>query len=348
MSEPDVNLPYHPAPLVGHTTQQADLLALLVAGRMPHGILVHGPKGIGKRLFAEQLAWRLLCGPAEGSTGQLFTYNPHTPAAAQLGQGAHGSYFVLEPTEGRREIRVEDVRTMTPRLHLSAESWRVVIVDAADDLNPNSANALLKTLEEPLPFTLLILLSHQPSRLLPTIISRCRQVRLGPLEDDELAQVLSRHEITLPAQVLAPLAAGSPGYALHVDNAAATVLPVLARFFTHEIKAVLPDVSATAVALLKNSDIQSVFSLLNWWVAQCAYVAGCGTLRPCPPDAQEPLQDCAPLLGAAGWARLYAHLARMQALQAEVNMPAQLCLETALGDIHNWLAPEEHQTKAVS
>src|SRR5690606_17836036 len=157
--------------------------------RLPHAILLHGPKGIGKRLLADHLAWHLIAG--SGSAGDnILGHNPNSAEAAQLGAGANGNYVVLEPTESKL-IRVDDVRATLSRIALSAEGWRVVIVDCADDMNENSANALLKTLEEPQPQVLMVLISHNPSRLLPTIISRCRQLRLSPLSLAEMKQVLS-------------------------------------------------------------------------------------------------------------------------------------------------------------
>ncbi len=92
------------------------------------------------------------------------------------------------------EIRVTDVREAESFLRLTAASngWRVMIIDAADDMNPNAANALLKSLEEPPPQTLIILISHFSEKLLPTIVSRCRKLHLKPLKNSKIEELLKQ------------------------------------------------------------------------------------------------------------------------------------------------------------
>src|SRR5581483_8430144 len=123
--------------------------------------------------------------------------DPTHPVFRRLAELTHSDFRLLRRSLNdkgrlRSEIVVEDVRAAIDFLRLTpAEgAWRVLIVDAADDLNRNAANALLKILEEPRPKTVLILVSHAPGRLLPTIRSRCRRLTLAPLNDH-----LMRHEL---------------------------------------------------------------------------------------------------------------------------------------------------------
>ncbi|HET6223368.1 MAG TPA: DNA polymerase III subunit delta', partial [Dongiaceae bacterium] len=121
----------------------------------------------------------------------------------------------------RDEIVVDDVRDVGEFLHLTPGEggWRVVVVDSADEMNRNAANALLKVLEEPPRQALLLLVAHAPGRLLPTIRSRCRRLSLGPLPDATVAELLARYRPDLAdgdRQLLARLAEGSIGRALAV------------------------------------------------------------------------------------------------------------------------------------
>ena len=111
------------------------------------------------------------------------------------------------------EIRVADIREAENFLHLTAgaNGWRVMIIDSADDMNTNAENALLKSLEEPPPKTVIILISHQPGKLLPTIRSRCRKLSLKPLENDELSDILKAKTPDIDEQSLRSLVLLSEG-----------------------------------------------------------------------------------------------------------------------------------------
>ena len=156
--------------------------------RMPHALLLHGPAGVGKRDLGLALAqWALCESPSsDGACGLCDACNWYE-------KGNHPDYRFLEPKEeetdetgkvtkkASKEIKVEQVREVTEFLNLSAHrgGWRTVVIHPAEFMNPAAANALLKTLEEPPPRVLLILVSHLPGRLLPTVRSRCRKVAVG-------------------------------------------------------------------------------------------------------------------------------------------------------------------------
>ena len=190
--------------------------------RLPHALLLHGPAGVGKRELGLALAQWLLCeSPAsEGACGVCDACNWFT-------QGNHPDFRQVEPQEeelddsgkvtrkASKQISVESVRGITDFLNLSAHrgGWRAALVHPAEFMNAAAANALLKTLEEPPERVLLMLVSHQPGRLLPTVISRCRQVLL-PAPDTAVALAWLRGQgVAQPEPALAE-AGGAPLTAL--------------------------------------------------------------------------------------------------------------------------------------
>ncbi len=213
-------------PLHGHDAAVAAFRAGLDAGRLHHAWLIAGPEGIGKALFADKAALRVLAG-ASGlpvDTPGLDVPDDH-PAARLAAAGSHPDLMRLERlakeggTELARSIGVEQVRGLQ-RLFATTASmspWRAVVIDSVDDLERNGANAVLKNLEEPPASTVFLLVSHSPARLLPTIRSRCRLLRLSPLDDDAMTSAL---EAALPdaepeeIRALARVGEGAPGRAI--------------------------------------------------------------------------------------------------------------------------------------
>jgi DNA polymerase-3 subunit delta' len=210
-------------PLHGHDAAIAAFRAGMDSGRLHHAWLLAGPRGIGKALFADKAALRILAGPAAETPG-LDVADDH-PAARLIAAGSHPDHVRLERlvkengTELARSISVDQVRGLQ-RLFATTASmspWRTVVIDAVDDLEPGGANALLKNLEEPPPSTVFLLVSHAPERLLPTIRSRCRQLRFSPLSDDAMTSALTA---ALPdadegeIAALARVGEGAPGRAV--------------------------------------------------------------------------------------------------------------------------------------
>ncbi len=208
--------------LLGHAAAEDTILDAMFAGRMHHAWLITGPEGVGKATLAYRFARRLLAGrPTEHS----LALDPTHPVFKRVAAESHADIKTLEreydPKRKRvkTQIAIEDVRKIIGFMHLTpAEGgWRVIVVDGAEEMNANSANALLKVLEEPPPRAVLLLVCSSPGRLLPTIRSRCRRLRLGPLDDDTMDTLLRQY---LPALNddergrLVTLAEGSPGRAL--------------------------------------------------------------------------------------------------------------------------------------
>jgi DNA polymerase III subunit delta' len=202
--------------LIGHNRARDMFLEALGGGRMHHAWLITGPRGIGKRRFADWAALKLLAG--DGGTQD--TAADH-PAASLVAAGSHPDHRLLSPPiEGRgsatASIIIDQIRDMGDFLHSypAIAEWRTLIVDSIDDMNPNTANAFLKELEEPRQKTVYLLVSHSPARLLPTIRSRCRPLRLLPLGDSETRAVLAAGNPEHPEQELTHLVAlarGAPG-----------------------------------------------------------------------------------------------------------------------------------------
>jgi DNA polymerase-3 subunit delta' len=174
-----------------------------LAGRSQHAhaYLLHGPAGIGKRALAERLMARLLCQSPNGLDACGQCKSCHLLAA-----GTHPDNYVLEPEEADKPIKVDQVRELVDFVVQTAQlgGRKVVLLEPAEAMNLNAANALLKSLEEPSGATVLLLISHQPSRLLPTIKSRCVQA-LPESSEEERAELLT-------------LAAGSPLAALRLQG----------------------------------------------------------------------------------------------------------------------------------
>ena len=214
------------APLYGHDEAIAGFRSGLAERRLHHAWLISGPEGIGKASFAAKAALRLLAegaGPPVDTPG-LDVPDEH-PIAKLVEAGSHPDMMRLERltresgTELARSITVDQVRGLQ-RLFATTPSlspWRVVIIDAIDDLERPAANALLKNLEEPPANSVFLLVSHSPERLLPTIRSRCRQVRLSRLAGDAMTSAL---EAALPdadqseIRSLVEIGEGSPGRAI--------------------------------------------------------------------------------------------------------------------------------------
>ncbi|MCA6297100.1 MAG: DNA polymerase III subunit delta' [Phenylobacterium sp.] len=234
--------PPHPRDVFDLVGQEAAEVAFEDArarGRLHHAWLISGPQGLGKATFAFRIARRLLGAAPDPSHG-LLGATPQDPVSRLVSQDAHPDLMVVDRTDSdgkvRREILVEEVRRLNEFFSKSPASapYRVAIVDAADDLNRNAANALLKTLEEPPPRGVLLLVCHAPGRLIRTIRSRCRTLKLAPLPEEIVAGFVARRTDADPEQALrlARMSGGAPGRAwalasegaLEMDDAARALL----------------------------------------------------------------------------------------------------------------------------
>jgi DNA polymerase-3 subunit delta' len=200
----------------GHEAQAEAFARAVRRGRLAHAYLFVGPTGVGKRLFAVELAKALLCEAPPGD-GRLEACD-RCPACAQVEVGTHPDFFTAaRPTESA-EFPIALMRELCQHFSLKAARGRgkVVVIDDADDLNAESANCFLKTLEEPPPGSVLVLIGSSTDRQRPTITSRCQVVRFRPLPAETVGELLQTGGVEDPEtrERLARLGGGSPGQAL--------------------------------------------------------------------------------------------------------------------------------------
>ncbi|HTO40246.1 MAG TPA: DNA polymerase III subunit delta', partial [Rhizomicrobium sp.] len=211
--------------LVGHREALVRTARAIRSGKPPQAWLIAGPSGIGKATFAYRVARYMLRFGATGEGPEDLSVPPNDPVAQQVAAGAHPGLLILRRGVNERTgklanvLSVEAVRKLSSFFGMTsgAGGWRVAIIDTADDMNDAAANALLKTLEEPPARAMILVLSHNPGRLVSTIRSRCQRLNLRPLGDDEMARALESKLPDLDDEergALARLAAGSLGTAL--------------------------------------------------------------------------------------------------------------------------------------
>lgn len=249
--------------LIGHAAAEVEFLDAYRSGRLPHAWLIGGEEGIGKATLAYRIARFVLAHPQATSAAvraaRDLSVPRDAPGVKQIGALAHPDLAVIRRglTKDRKSVMTEtsvdevrrglEVFTKTA----GAGGYRIVIVDACEDLNASSANALLKTLEEPPAQSLLLLVTHQPRRVLPTIRSRCRLLALRPLEPQDIVAVTQGMAVfgDLPEAVhrrAAELAEGSARRALSVldpkrlafNDRVEAVLTALPRMDGGEIDAI--------------------------------------------------------------------------------------------------------------
>lgn len=199
---PGLPLPRERGLLVGHQETERQLLDAYRSERLHHAWILGGPKGIGKATLAFRFARFAIANPDRFGTAvaaaQDLSLPEEHPVFRQVASGANPNILHLrrpwdeKSKRFKTELPVDEIRKTVSFFGTTASSsaWRVCIVDAADDMNISSANALLKILEEPPAQCLFLVLSHAPGRLLPTIRSRCRRIDMQPLGNDEIVDGL--------------------------------------------------------------------------------------------------------------------------------------------------------------
>lgn len=210
MSDDPLAAPIDTFALFGHREVEDALLRAYQSGKMPHAFLIGGTQGIGKALLARRFARFVLANPDPSSRQVQNAITLDVPendvtARRMIAQSHDGLLTLAREADDKGKMRtaivVDQVRRTVPFFGATANNagWRVCVVDAVEDLKwPEAPNALLKILEEPPPRSLFLLVSHKPGRVLPTILSRCRQLMLRGLDGDDmraaLAYLTGRHQ----------------------------------------------------------------------------------------------------------------------------------------------------------
>ena len=360
--EPD-RVPGYPHPrenphLFGQDKAQRAFLDAWSGGRLHHAWLLRGPQGIGKATLGYRIARALIAQeiPATGGLfGEAQPVIPDTldapvdcPVRTRIAAQAEPRLSVLRrtphPNTGRMrgEITVEDVRSMRRFLQLSAADggWRVIIVDDADQMNRNAANALLKYLEEPPPSCLFLLVSHAPAGLLPTIRSRCRTLDLAPLGPDDLAFALGAVDaVPEPGTEtsLAQLSAGSVGQALRLmagDGLGLYAELVALMGGGRGVDRAMMTGMAESCAGRDNADrYAAVLGLVKILLARLARAAATGQVPPAAANAEPELISAIAShpAQAAPWAETLARITATTRHAVAVNLdPASTILDTLL------------------
>ncbi len=200
--------------IVGHQKQIAYINQLIHAHKLPHGLLLTGPQGIGKKLFAYHLAQTLFCEDKQNAPCGNCSH------CLRISENKHPDFTFIQPEN--HTIKVEFIRDLKQKLSLQAleSEYKIAIIDDADTLHPSAANVLLKTLEEPPPQTLIILISPSPHKLLKTILSRCQKITFSPLSHAEMKEVPALKESNSLSNEKLDLSQGSPGQFLKFSEEA--------------------------------------------------------------------------------------------------------------------------------
>lgn len=335
--------------LIGHETAERTMLTAQQSGRLHHAWLITGPRGIGKATLAWRFTRFLLAGQQGGLFGDAakdLAVAVDAPGRALVDARSHPDLFhlrrSLNPDTGRirTEISVDDVRGLGEFMHMTPAvgAWRVAIVDAADEMNRNAANAVLKILEEPPPNAVLLIVAHAPGRLLPTIRSRCRRLALQPLSQETVVRLLGDYAPSVSAEersALADLADGSIGRALELASAGSLGLY---REMV-EVLATLPDLDMARLHGFAerfarrgeeaNADWRSLNYLLDGWMKGLARHAAVGGEGSAVVPAERGLQ--AKLLAAASldrWMEAWEKVAHLLSRADAVNLDRK---QTVLG-----------------
>lgn len=341
--------PRETARLFGQEAAEAAFLAARAGGRMPHAWLIAGPRGVGKATLAWRIARFVLASSEADAPQGLFgappppetlDIAPDHPVARRVRALSEPRLMLLRrmPSEDgkalKTRIAVEDVRELKSFFHLSAADGgaRVAIVDAADEMTDAAANALLKMLEEPPPRALILLVSHRPSALLPTIRSRCRMLRLAPLDAQAMAAALEQAGIEAedPA-ALSALAGGSVGEAIRLANLEGLALyAALVGLFRPRLdRPAAIRLAEGAAGRANEPRLDLILRLLDLLLARAAQSALAGPLPEAAPGEAALLARLAPGAAAARpWAERHGSLGARARHGKAVNLdPAALILD---------------------
>ena len=245
-----------PTVVLGHSDFVGSLASSIASGQMHHAWLLTGPSGIGKASVARLAAAWLLSEEVNtrdlfGAEVARFSVSLDDPGAKLVFNGAHPDYLSIAPVlddNKSGQIKIDQIRSLVPFMaHKPARGrFRVTVIDSMEEVNRNGANAMLKLLEEPPENSVLFLVSSRPGQLPPTIRSRCRVVRLSPLDALSCGDVLKKKwpdSDVKQIELLAQLCAGAPGRAISLAESGAADCYQVACSLLAESK---PNISAMA------------------------------------------------------------------------------------------------------
>jgi len=303
--EDGITHPRETLDFVGHDEAEHALLDAIAGGRLPHAWLISGPEGIGKATLAFRFARHLLANPPGDSAvdGGLFAsddiptdglgtlhMDADDPIFRRVAAAGHGDVLTVERQVNdtgklSQQIRIDDVRQAIDFAHMTSSEggYKVIIVDGAELMNRASENAFLKILEEPPADTIILMVSHNPGRLLPTTRSRCRKLSLKPLATDVVISMLQHHMPETSAgdaAELARLSDGSIGRALRLASGGGLMIyrdtvNILGELPRPDVK----KVQALAAKLAKSGADDTYrcgIDLFRWWLSRIVLASSRG------------------------------------------------------------------------
>ncbi len=347
--------------LFGHDAAVGMIEQAMASSRLHHGWLIHGRQGIGKATLAYRFARTLLAGEEASAPG--LTLAADYPVFQQVAGGHHPDLTVIEAERDQKTgkvkaaIPVDRVRTATASLHRTPAiaKRRVLIVDGAERLNRNAANALLKPLEEPPPGAVLILVSHRPGQVAATLRSRCVKLGLQGLDDATLLDRLSTYGLDLPTdrqRAIAVLAKGSLGRALALATSdwLATYERVLRTVGAARTKALdLDDLAAALAKQNAKEGFASITELLQMVLGRLIAQASDRTEHSLFDGEHDLLARLAARQPLDRWASLWEKIARLSAAVDGLNLDHTQALAQILAAMAFPPAPSlPFQSKAPS
>lgn len=360
--EPPFLKPRHAVDLFGHAKAERTLAAAARSGKLHHAWLLSGPRGIGKATLAYRFTRWLLAGKPEPEAG-LFGGDedasplhlaPEDPVFHRVAAGAHADHMTItrtpSPSTGkmRGEIVVDDTRRLGPFMHMTAAEggWRVGIIDAADEMNPNAANSVLKVVEEPPDDAIILLVAHAPGRLLPTIRSRCRRLDLAPLDETSLKAAVHQRLVAdemdvsdVAIEAVLPLAGGSAGRAVNLLEKGGlehfeALQGVLATLPALDI----PSLHSLADKLARPTNVDAFHTtrdLYLWWLAQLIRRSAGATGSTGAPD--QIIEKLAPLLPGRNRHEVWERTSMLFEREGRVNLDRKQVILSAVSSLQNAL-----------
>jgi DNA polymerase-3 subunit delta' len=331
--------------LCGHTAAERTLAQAFAGGRLHHAWLLAGRTGIGKATLAYRMARHVLARPEERDpAAQTLAVPAGSTAARQIAQLAHPGLLALRRPYDLRSKRllsvipVDEVRRLRSFLGLTvgAEGGRVVIVDSADELNPNAANALLKSLEEPPPRAVFLLVTSCPSALLPTIRSRCRRLDLQPLDAQSLrraaAAALEATGMKVPSE-LERLAEGSVRTALQLATGGIDLYERIAQLLSRLPAIDWPALHTLAESLATDAQSQRLEMFLGALLDSLARLVRAAAAGNGAPEETALAARLIPQARLPAWAEAWQAILRDKADAEELNLDRKALIVRAFARI---------------
>jgi DNA polymerase-3 subunit delta' len=294
MAETDTITSYNNPKLIGHVGCLENIQRMRANNVLPNAFLISGPKGSGKATLAQHAIWSILSGKSGAIADHTHTIPTSDILWNKMAHQSHPDLRVLQANtlddkgKVKKDITIDAVRTIQHFLHhTSTETdYRIVLIDSADDMNVNAANALLKLLEEPPQNALFVLVSHLPSTLLPTIKSRCHQIKIAPLQEDDSNRVVASLLPDVSSeewQSILPIVQYSPGRAVEYYQLGASELyQQLINFLANNQRASIEQQQSLVANVLANKDqavVQWRYFLLGvQYLLRCAIMQECNAV----------------------------------------------------------------------